>query len=193
VTPILPDLWRLLAPWRGYRYGALSHPDRRVDCSALVASVLRDAYGREVITPDVWRAVNLSVPGCGPWDGVQAVATALGSEASMPYAGPDQPVPYRLHYAQGWKSLGPGDTIQPRTPDRRGSEGHAWLWLSMGWWSGVAVESSGTGPRVWDGSGRRPLSDVVDAGGRLVGGLQPLDWSARAQPWTDGVAWTVLP
>ncbi len=192
MTPILPDLWRHLARWRGYTYGPLDHGAKAVDCSSFAASVLREAYGPEAITRDVWMSMQVLDPVTGevatrrPWIGIEAVAEAVGELPVHPHVGPYQPRPGLVHLCQGWRHL-TTDGIGP------GSRGHAWLWLSYGGWLGVCIESSVTGPRVWDGHGPRPVADVVDAGGRLVGGLRPLDWSARAQPWTDGVAWTVLP
>lgn len=190
MTPILPDLGRLLAPWRGYSYGPLDHDRRTVDCSAFVASVLRDAWGPEVITRDVWRSLQVLDPTTGevavrrPWIGVEAVADAVGELPVHPHAGPYQPRPGRVHVCQGWQYL----TTEGIGP---GSRGHAWLWLSFGGWLGVCIESSGVGPRVWDGHGRRPLAEVV--GKDWIGEMRPLDWSARAAKWRSGVAYVALP
>jgi hypothetical protein len=187
MTPLLPDLGRLLAMWRGYGYGPLDHDARQVDCTAFVASILRDAWGPGVVTSEVWEHVNLSRPEHvrRPWAGVEAVAEAVGELPVHPHTGPYQPRPGRLHYCQGWRHL----TTEGVGP---GSRGHAWLWLSFGGWLGVCIESSGNGPRVWDGHGRRPLGGVVTSDGS-IGEMQPLDWSARAEKWTSGVAYVVLP
>lgn len=191
MRPLLPDLWRHLARWRGYGYGSLSHSRRTVDCSSLTASILRDHYGREVITPDVWRAVQVLGPDGDvatrrPWIAVEAVADALGELPVHPHTGPYQPRPGRLHLCQGWRRLGSAG-ITPA------SRGHQWLWLAAGGWLGVVVESSVVGPRVWDGAGPRHVDEVVSSEGELLADLQPLDWLARAAPWSSGVAWVALP
>lgn len=188
MTPILPELWRHLSRWRGYTYGDLDYAARTIDCSALTASVLRDHYGPEVVDRDVWAALNLSRAEhrARPWAPVEAIAEALDLHPVHPHVGPERPEPGRLHLCQGWRYL----TTEGVGP---GSQGHAWLWLSFGGWLGVCIESSGVGPRVWDGHGRRPLADVVSAGGEIVAELHPLDWAARAGRWTSGVAWVALP
>lgn len=194
MTPLLPELGPLLVRWRGYTYGALDHKTKRVDCTAFVASLLRDAWGPDVITREVWEHVNLSRPEHvrRPWAGVEAVAEAVGELPVHPYRGPHQPRPGRLHYCQGWRHL----TTEGIGP---GSRGHSWLWLSFGGWLGVCIESSGVGPRVWmadpedpEDTVKPPLSSVVGPYGKL-GPLHPMDWSARAAKWTDGVAHVVLP
>lgn len=184
-APIIGRLWPLLALWRGHGYGV---GPGRVDCCTLTASVLRDAYGREVVTPDVWRDLCLSTAShrSRPWAPVESIADALELHAAIPGHGPERPEPGRLHLCQGWAhltGLGIG----------AGSRGHAWFWLSFGGWSGVCIESSGVGPRVWDGGGRRHLDDVVSVTGELVATLAPMDWSERAGKWSDGVAFVALP
>ena len=182
------QLWPLLARWRGYTYGALDTDLRRVDCCGLTASVLRDHYGVEVVTPAVWADLCLSRPvhRGRPWAPVESIAEATGGDPSLPLHGPSRPAPGAVHLCQGWRGLRM-DGIGAQ------SHGHAWFWISLGGWDGVCIESSGRGPRVWDGYGRRDLDEVVASDGRLVAPLAPMDWSRRAGKWTDGVAWAVLP
>lgn len=191
LDPILPQLWEILAAWRGYTYGPLSDADRTIDCSALTASILRAAYGPETIDRGVWRAMQVLDPQTGevahrrPWIPVEAVAEAVGEIPAHPHTGPYRPMVGRVHLCQGWKHL----TTEGIGP---GSRGHAWLWLSYGGWSGVCIESSQTGPRIWDGLGRRPLAQVITEDGS-AGPMQPIDWRARAEVWTSGVAYVALP
>lgn len=191
MRPLLPDVWRHLARWRGYSYGPLSNSRRTVDCSSLAASILRDHYGRDVITPDVWRAIQVLGPDGEvarrrPWIAVETVAKAVGELPVHPHTGPHQPRPGRLHLCQGWRHL----TTEGIGP---GSRGHQWLWLSYGGWSGVALESSSVGPRIWDAIGPRHIDELLSPDGHLHTSLQPLDWAARAEIWTSGVAYVVLP
>lgn len=190
LPPLLPRLWSLLTRWRGYTYGPLDHERRTVDCSALAASLLRDAYGADVITRDVWRAIQVldesgEVATRRPWIAVETVAEAVGELPVHPHSGPYWPTPGRVHLCQGWRHL----TTEGIGP---GSRGHQWLWVSLGGWAGLCVESSVTGPRVWGGNGPRPLADAISPGGSLHE-IQALDWSARADTWRDGVAWVALP
>lgn len=180
------DLWPLLARWRGWTYGR--NPTRReVDCCTLTASVLRDHYGADIITPDVWADLCLSTAAHRhrPWAPVEAIAALGGDPPTLPHHGPRRPVAGAVHLCQGWRGLA-ADGIGTQ------SQGHAWLWLSLGGWDGVCVESSGRGPRVWDGYGRRDLDEVVASDGRLMAPLASMDWSVRAGKWTDGVAWVAL-
>lgn len=192
MTPIVPALWQRLAPYRDRPYGH-DYP-RELDCSSLASSVLRDHYGA-AITSDVWAAINLSRPGCGPWDGVLAVADALGAWSCLPYAGPERPEPGRLHYVQFWRGLGEDGSIVAPTPSRRGSSGHVVLWLADGTepWGGVCVEANRPhGVRCWDAYGIRRIADMVATDGRLSAPLGAMDWSERAGGW-DSWAWVVLP
>ena len=190
--PIVPALWRRLAPYRDRPYGH-DYPSE-LDCSTLVASVLRDHYGG-LITSEVWRRINLSAPDAWPWDGIQAVAATMGTAACGPCSGPERPEPGRLHYVQFWRDLGDDGSIVAPSPSRRGSSGHAVFWLADGVvpWLGVCVESNRPeGVRVWDARGPRAVSSVVEADGRLRGVLEPMEWDVRAGGW-DAVAWVVLP
>ena len=184
MSPILPRLWPLLSRWRGYRYGP-HVANGEVNCSTLTAHVLRDAYGREAITPEVWRGMQI-LDHARPWSPVEDVAAAVETDPCLPYYGPHQPAAGRLHLCQGWRYL-TGEGVGP------GSQGHAWLWVALGGWDGVVIESSGVGPRVWDGAGKRPLREVLSPDGELKAALYPLDWSTRAERWTDGVAFVALP
>lgn len=197
MTPVLPDLWRHLAPLRSLPYGPRWPSE--VDCSTLVAHVVQEHYGTG---RDVWQAVSLSLPDAGPWDGVVAVAEALGTDPCLPYHGPHQPMPGRLHYVQGWSGLSAEGAIVRDTPSRRGSRGHAWLWLAFGAQRhdgtappggvGVCIEANRPqGARLWDGRGVRDLADVVAEDGRLVAEIAPLDWDVRASYHEH--AWVVLP
>jgi len=185
LAPILPQLWRLLAPYRGFGYGPRV-ADSVIDCSTLTASILRSAWGRDVVTPEVWRDLQIMDPD-RPWSPMDAIGRITGRGAVYPRYGPEMPEPGRLHLMQGWTGLGPGGRVAGN------SRGHAWLWVSFGVWRGMCVESSGMGPRVWDAHGIRPLSDAVSADGRLIAPVDPMDLGVRARKWSDGIGWAVLP
>ncbi len=196
MSPIAPELWRLLSRWQGYTYGRLDHAARKVDCSSLGSSLLRDHYGASVITREVWQAINLSRPGVGPWDGIEALAAALGGDL-VAFSGPDRPRKDRLIACQVWRDLGPDWEIVPDRPGRQGSRGHFFFALGRGGWEVVVIEAThdvaSNGVRVWHAGGATDAAQAVDIDGRLlIDPLDPIDLDLRLEGW-DAVVWTELP
>jgi len=190
VTPIVSQLWRLLARYLGVPYG---HDwPAEIDCSSLGSSLLREHYGLEVITLAVWQAINLSVAGVDPWEGIRALGTALGVEPVI-FSGPTLPTKDRLHAFQVWSNLGEDGSIVLDQEGEEDSDGHFFLWLSYGGWLGVVIEANWPqGVRVHDAHGIHRLEAVVDVDGRLVADLEPMDLEERLKGW-DQVAFVELP
>lgn len=97
----------------GYVYGSTGR--ERTDCVRLTFAILYDVYGRAV----TGRRGDLMVYDTHrPWSPITgAVALGIGSEVT-------EPTPGCWHLCQGWREL----TDEGHVPNRRGPNGHAWLW-----------------------------------------------------------------
>lgn len=102
------------------------------DCCVFARSVLRHAYGAEVVDQVAVARWHLVVPPSGPWEPVEAaVEVGIGDLV-------DEPTPGRWHLCQGWRGtpLGPGVT------------GHTFFWLAVDAWGLVFDSTRQRGQRV---------------------------------------------
>jgi hypothetical protein len=110
---------------------AMSGPTDR-DCCVFARSVLRLAYGAEVVDQVAVARWHLVVPPSGPWEPVLAAGEA-GLALDITGA-PQAPTRQRgrWHLMQGWRA----------TPLAPGSSGHTWLWLDLGDGWGELLDST---------------------------------------------------
>jgi hypothetical protein len=182
---MVSSLWQALAAYRGYGYG---YGPGQIVCSVFTAEVVGKLYGIPRRGDPLWLDMQIDTL-AAPWEPVTSLADALDDRVPIlpSMGGPYRPEPGRLHLCQGWRGLRDG-VIVPGL-----STGHAWLWLAADEpWQGVCIESSQTGPRVWDAWGKHSAAAVTDSAGNLARELLPMDWRLRAGKWTDGVAWVAL-
>ena len=172
----------------GWSYGALDRVAHKVDCCSLTAATLANARQWPTdmqLGSDAWKALNVIDPAFpfSPIFGNKTVT--FRSPLRKIYRKSEGPPDLRrgsVVLCQGWKGLYKGSAV-------KGSAGHAWLWLSFGGARGVVLESSGYGPRIYDAKGKVYLGEFFSVLGRQIRPLEPMDFSVKADKWTDGVAY----